>query len=205
MSIMEYNGGCCVAMAGKDCVAIASDLRFGIQGITVGTDYEKVFELGPQLFVGLPGLATDAETVLQRLKFRVNMYELKEGRAMQPKVLGAMLSNMLYERRFGPFFVEPMIAGINSITLKPYMTGMDMIGCLSESEDFIVSGTCSEQLFGMCEATWEPNLEPDDLFETISQVLMNAFDRDAASGWGAVVHIIEKDKVTTKKIKTRMD
>ncbi len=24
---------------------------------------------------------------------------------------------------------------------------------------------------------------------------MNAFDRDAISGWGAVVHVIEKDKV----------
>lgn len=31
MSIMAYNGGCVVAMAGKDCVAIATDHRFGIQ------------------------------------------------------------------------------------------------------------------------------------------------------------------------------
>ena len=28
------------------------------------------------------------------------------------------------------------------------------------------------------------------------QAMMNAFDRDGISGWGAVVHIIEKDKVT---------
>lgn len=31
MSIMAYNGGCVVAMAGKDCVAIGTDHRFGIQ------------------------------------------------------------------------------------------------------------------------------------------------------------------------------
>jgi 20S proteasome subunit beta 3 len=30
----------------------------------------------------------------------------------------------------------------------------------------------------------------DDLFETISQGLMNAFDHDAYSGWGAVEHIM---------------
>jgi 20S proteasome subunit beta 3 len=35
--------------------------------------------------------------------------------------------------------------------------------------------------------------------------LINAFDRDAMSGWGATVHIIEKDKVTTRTLKTRMD
>lgn len=32
--------------------------------------------------------------------------------------------------------------------------------------------------------------EPDDLFETLSQALLNAVDRDALSGWGAVVHIM---------------
>lgn len=31
MSIMAYNGGCVVAMKGKDCVAVATDHRFGIQ------------------------------------------------------------------------------------------------------------------------------------------------------------------------------
>lgn len=31
MSIMAYNGGCVVAMKGKECVAIATDHRFGLQ------------------------------------------------------------------------------------------------------------------------------------------------------------------------------
>ena len=58
---------------------------------------------------------------------------------------------------------------------------------------------------GMCETLWKPKMNPDELFECISQSLMNAMDRDASSGWGAIVHIIEKDKVTTRKLKTRMD
>lgn len=47
--------------------------------------------------------------------------------------------------------------------------------------------------------------EPDDLFETISQALLNAVDRDALSGWGAHVYIIEKDKVTKRLLKGRQD
>lgn len=31
---------------------------------------------------------------------------------------------------------------------------------------------------------------PDELFETTSQALLNAVDRDALSGWGAVVHLM---------------
>ncbi len=46
---------------------------------------------------------------------------------------------------------------------------------------------------------------PDELFETISQALLNAVDRDALSGWGAHVYIIEKDKVTKRLLKGRQD
>ncbi|KAF6214084.1 hypothetical protein GE061_011815 [Apolygus lucorum] len=206
MSVMTYNGGGVVAMKGKDCVAIACDLRFGVnRSMTLATDFEKVFQFGPHLFCGLPGLATDTLTVRDKLKFRLNMYELKEDRKMSPKVFTSMLSNLLYERRFGPFFVEPVIAGLHPKTFEPYVCSMDLIGCPEQPEDFVVSGTCSPQLYGMCEALYEPNLEPDDLYETISQALVNAFDRDALSGWGASVYIIQKDKITHKTVKTRMD
>jgi 20S proteasome subunit beta 3 len=67
---------------------------------------------------------------------------------------------------------------------------MDLIGCMNMPEDFVLGGTCSEQLYGMCESLWEPELGPDDLFETISQALVNACDRDAISGWGAKVFIM---------------
>jgi len=32
--------------------------------------------------------------------------------------------------------------------------------------------------------------DPEDLFETISQTLMNAVDWDVFSGWGAIVHVM---------------
>lgn len=72
-------------------------------------------------------------------------------------------------------------------------------------QDFVCCGTASEKIQGMAESLWEPDLEPDDLFETISQTLLNAVDRDAFSGWGALVYVIEKDKVTKRYLKARMD
>jgi hypothetical protein len=41
-SIMDHNGGSVIAMAGKDCVAIASDLRLGAGAMTVAMNFEKV-------------------------------------------------------------------------------------------------------------------------------------------------------------------
>ena len=62
-SIMSYNGAAIMAMKGKECVAIAADRRFGIQAQTISTEFDKIFEMGPRLYIGLPGLATDVQTV----------------------------------------------------------------------------------------------------------------------------------------------
>lgn len=62
-SILEYNGAAIVAMRGKDCVAIAADKRFGVQAQTVSFNFQKIFEMHDKLYVGLPGLATDVQTM----------------------------------------------------------------------------------------------------------------------------------------------
>ena len=112
MSIMHYNGGTVIAMSGKNCVGIACDKRVGAQHCTIDMNFNKIYELGPGLYVGMAGLATDSITVSQRLKFRKNMFELRENRKPTPQIVASMISNMLYEKRFGPYFVEPILAGL---------------------------------------------------------------------------------------------
>lgn len=46
-----------------------------------------------------------------------------------------------------------------------------------------MSGTSSDQMHGVAESLWEPDLEAEDLFETVSQTLLNSLDRDALAGW----------------------
>jgi len=204
MSIMEYNGAAMCAMVGKGCVAIASDTRLGSQAQTVSCNFSKIFPMGKRLMVGMPGLATDVLTVSQKLQFKVNLYKLREEREIKPKTFMNLISSVLYEKRFGPYFVEPLIAGLEDDG-TPFIASTDLIGCPMVPSDFVVGGTCSEQLYGMCESLYQPDLEPDDLFEVISQCLLNAQDRDALSGWGGVVYIIEMDKITKKTLKARMD
>ncbi|KAJ3299279.1 proteasome core particle subunit beta 3 [Borealophlyctis nickersoniae] len=201
---MEYNGSAIIAMKGKNCVAIAADRRFGIQALTLSTNFQKIFPITDHVYIGLPGLGTDVQTLHERFRFKVNMYKLQEERDITPSTFAHMVSSTLYERRFGPYFVEPVIAGLEKDG-TPYICTMDLLGCITTPADFVVSGTASNQMYGMAESLWEPDLEPEDLFETISQALLNAVDRDAISGWGAVVHVITPEKVITRTLKGRMD
>ena len=49
---MSYNGGSVIAMAGKDCVAIASDLRLGVQSLSISSNFQKVRPDAILLYVG---------------------------------------------------------------------------------------------------------------------------------------------------------
>lgn len=144
-------------MVGKDCVAIACDLRLGMQALTISNNFPKIFQYG-DVFLGLTGLATDVSTVSDLFRYKVNMYRLREERNISPQTMANLVSSSLYERRFGPYFVSPVIAGINQTTGKPFICGFDSIGCIDFAKDFIVSGTASDQLFGTCEGLWEPDL-----------------------------------------------
>lgn len=55
--------------------------------------------MNEKLYVGLTGLASDVLTLDQLLKFRCNLYKLREKREMKPETFSALLSTLLYEKR----------------------------------------------------------------------------------------------------------
>jgi 20S proteasome alpha/beta subunit len=136
---------------------LCSDLRLGIQAQTVAKDFEKVFEVSDKVFVGLAGLASDVISLNQLLTFKTNMYRFREHREMKPETFSALLSTMLYEKRFGPWFCEPIVAGLTEDD-KPFLSGMDLIGAPVFTDDFVVSGTCTANLHGMCESMYRPDM-----------------------------------------------
>ncbi|KAL9396115.1 hypothetical protein Peur_010368 [Populus x canadensis] len=204
MSIFEYNGSAIVAMVGKNCFAIASDRRLGVNLQTVATDFQRIYKIHDKLFVGLSGLGTDAQTLYQRLVFRHKLYQLREERDMKPETFANLVSAVLYEKRFGPYFCQPVIAGLDDED-KPFICTMDFIGARELAKDFVVAGSASESLYGACEAFFKPDMEPDELFEVVSQALLASVDRDCLSGWGGHIYIVTPDDIKEKILKGRMD
>ena len=192
-------------MTGKECVAIASDLRLGInQNQTAAVDYSKLHKIHDKLWLGLTGLIADQLTLAQKLRFKHDMYELRENRVMSPKVFASVVSSTLYEKRFTPYYTEPVVAGLDKDG-KPYITSMDLIGADASADDFVVAGDNVESLFGMCETFYRKDLEPEELFNVIASCLNSGVNRDCLSGWGGIVTVITKDGSFTRTVTNRMD
>ena len=110
--------------------------------------------------------------------------------------------------RFGPYFVAPVVAGLDKNTdgsYTPVIVSYDSIGCRDEHGSFQVAGTGAQLLYGCCEAFYKPDMEAEELVETVSNCLLSALDRDALSGWGAYVYLLKPDELIVRALKTRQD
>ena len=202
--IFSYNGSAMLAMRGANCVCIAADTRFAKQHQTLATDYQKIIKMNARLFVGLAGLATDAQTLANVFELRQSIFKLRQNREMTPSLFAKVCSSLLYEKRFGPYFAVPIIAGLEPDGTS-YVATMDSIGALAGGDDFVVGGTAEEFLYGVCETFYKPDMDSDTLTEVVSQCLLAGMNRDAFSGWGAVVHTITPEGVSTRTLRTRQD
>lgn len=172
--IMSYNGAAVIAMKGKNCVAIArqislcgvysSDLRLGAQFQTIDCNFKKIYKMNDKVFIGFNGLQSDAQTFAQLLTYEVNCYKLRENRDISPEVFANLVKTKQYKHRFGPYFIEPVIAGLDKVDFdtfytnshmqnnEPFVDAMDTIGAGLYNPKFAVSATCAESLLGTCEA-----------------------------------------------------
>ena len=193
-------------MVGEKCVAIGSDQRIGIQYLTVGSNQQKIFKIQDNILMGLSGLSTDIQTFSLEMRRKVELYRIKENVDLTPQLFINLVSSTLYEHRFSPFYLNPIVVGLDvTDNYKPYVACYDSIGCITQSGEFQVGGTSSEMLYGACEAFFKPKMDANQLFETCSQCLLSGINRDCFSGWGAVVYLMTPGKIECKRLKARQD
>jgi 20S proteasome subunit beta 3 len=131
------------------------------------------------------------------------------------------MSHLLYQRRTAPYYVEPIVVGLEEIKVtsrtptnkdhvhhghkeendqevkcyyKPFLCAQDVIGAQSKSHAFVCSGVAKKSLYGCAESLWRPNLSPEELVQVCGKAFLSALERDCLSGYGAVLYLMEGGK-----------
>jgi 20S proteasome subunit beta 3 len=211
---MTMNGGSMLAMAGKDCVALAVDKRFGSGSQMVNIAPRHVWTPHPQLMMGFVGLEGDVVSLSEDLQMEVAS---KRNRALgfcgvgtaaerriSPPALASIASHVLYQRR-GYYYVEPLVVGLMEKTQKPFLCAMDMIGAQSFSKSFVCAGAASASLYGTAEALWRPDMEAKELVEVCGRAFQSALERDCLSGYGILVYLISSNGILEFDLVSRND
>ena len=87
---------------------------------------------------------------------------------------------------------------------KPILYEYDSIGTQSNSESFAVGGTAGPNMYGLLESHYRDGMTPQEVEDTLSEVLLCGMDRDIMSGYGAVVYVLTMDEMKVVHLKTKM-
>jgi 20S proteasome subunit beta 3 len=240
------NGGSLLAMAGTDCVALAVDKRFGSGPALVNISPRNVLAPSSTVLVGFTGLEGDVQSLQHELTALVASQQSRglgfmttvsdqNRHKLSPKVMASLTSHVLYGRKQAPYYVEPLVIGLQPepivskgvsdrsinqddqdaqtsessslphILYRPFLCSMDMIGATSQSKSFVCAGAASKSLYGTAEALWEPDMDRERLIEVCGRAFLGALERDCFSGYGAIVYLITKDGIVEYDLAGRND
>merc|ERR550539_2260991 len=144
------------------------------------TKQRKIYPVTSKTVLGLGGLITDAQTFSNKLQYESRMYKLEHGREMNPKVVAKVTSKTLYEKRWSPFFLDPLVAGIDR-NGNTYVAGMDLIGATETPNVFVTGGTSADMITGITETVAQnltDDTPPKEVMERLVEAVRSGVNRD---------------------------
>lgn len=125
--IYEDNSGTSLAIIIKDKLLIASDTRHSAEYNINSRKMTKIFKVG-EFFLVTTGFYADGFEVYNALMYEIKKYETESPITL--KSAAHLLFNILYSRRFFPYYVFPILAGFEKTEngMKPAIYSFDSIG-----------------------------------------------------------------------------
>jgi len=214
----SWHGGSIVGIAGDDFVVIAADTRLGEHGTIYQRDVQRLNHVSSGTILGNCGFHGDALQLQKIIKARCTMYKQDHRTEPSPCAIAQMLSTTLYGRRFFPYYVYNIVAGMDDDG-KGALFSYDPVGCV-ERIQCIAEGTASSllmpfldnQIYGknLGGPTGSPEFPPVTVtkaraVEVIHDAFVSAAERETETGDGVIMKIITKDGVEEKKFPLRRD
>jgi 20S proteasome subunit beta 6 len=148
-------------------------------------------------------MQSDATTLHKTLKSRLTNYQFQHKKPMSTVAIAQMLSNMLYYRRFFPYYTFNLVAGLDDED-RGVVYGYDAIGSY-QAIDAGASGTGQSLIQPLLDSqksfknqSLVPQYGPDNLsLEQAKTLVKDAFtsagERDIYTGDSVEIVIISKD------------
>ncbi|XP_043285698.1 proteasome subunit beta type-1 [Venturia canescens] len=206
------NGGSVIALAGDDFCIIAADTRLSA-GFSIYTrEQQKLFPLSATTVLGCSGCWCDVLTLTRILAARMQMYKHEHQKDMTTPATAQMLSTVLYYKRFFPYYVSNVLAGLDE-NGKGCIYSYDPIGHCERS-NYRAGGSAGALLqplldnqvgFKNQEGVEPSPLTQEKALSIIKDVFISAAERDIYTGDGISINIISKDGVKTESFALRKD
>ncbi len=167
-----------VGLVCSDGIIMASDRRATMGYFIASKDVQKVFQIDEHLSMTVAGSVADAQAIVRLMQAECKLYRLKQGRPMTVRNAATLLSNLMFQYKWFPFFVQLLIGGTEG---KNEIFSLDPLGGVTE-EKCTSTGSGSPMAYGYLETNYVKEGSVKDNLRHAARAIMSAMARDAATG-----------------------
>jgi proteasome beta subunit len=165
-------------MCGK-AVVLGAERKATMGSMVANKNARKILQLDEKMAMTIAGVVGDAQALERYIKAEVKLFKLNEGRNITVKGAANLITNMLYWRRFYPYFVQLVVGGFDT---EPHLYSFDPSGSMMEEKEYFSTGSGSPFALGVLEDNYKPNIEVDAAKRIVVRAIRAAMERDAFSG-----------------------
>jgi len=174
-------GATAVGLKVKDGVVLAAEKRVSYGFYTLSMSAKKVFIVNERLALASAGIVADMQALAKILKVNAMAYELETRRKPSVHAMAKLLSVIMFNRRFMPFFAEVLVGGIDDE--GPHLIVMDTLGSLIE-DDYAALGTGAKLAIAVLDSGYRSDMPLEEAKKLAINAIRAAIERDPVSGGG---------------------
>jgi len=204
----SFNGGTILAVAGPNFAIISSDTRLSEGYMIHSRNCSKVHRLTSKTFLACTGFHGDVLTLVKILEARLKMYKHEHEQEMSTSAIAAMLSTVLYYRRFFPYYTYNLLAGVDDKGVG-CVYSFDPVGSY-ERESYRAAGSAGAILQPLLDnqighknqfgsAARDP-LTVDKAHNLVKDVFTSAAERDIYTGDAVEIAVVRSDDVSAVEV-----
>jgi proteasome beta subunit len=179
------------ALTCKDGVVLAADSRASAGLFIADRHVMKIQKVDRHLGMTMAGGVADAQNVVDIMRYNANIYRLSNKELMPVKSAARLCSNVLFNQRYFPYYVQIIVAGHDDKE-GGQIYNIDLFGSMT-SEKFISTGSGSPVAYGYLESEFKEGSGVNDAYKVAIRAIAAAIRRNAGTGDGINVVIIDKD------------
>jgi len=202
---LKKTGTTTLGMVCKDGVIIAAERRATMGTLIAHKATKKLYKIDDHLALATAGLVGDLQVLSRYLSAEVNLYRLKRDRNMPVKSAATLMSNILNQRKFAPYYVQLVLGGWDAEGGHVY--SLDAAGG-AIPDNYTAAGSGSPYVLGVLEDQYKEGMTVDEGINIAARAITAAMGRDTASGNGIDIAVINEKvfkMISENEIKTRLE
>lgn len=177
-----------LAIACEDGVVMATEKRATMGHLVGHKNTQKLFRVDNHLALTTAGLVGDAQMIARNLQAQAQLYRFKRDTHLPVRGAATLLGNLLNQSKFQPYWVQLIVGGYDHRGGSVY--SVDAAGG-SIQETWTCTGSGSPFVYGVLEDRYAEGTKVKDAIDMAIRGLNASMRRDAASGNGMDIAIID--------------